>query len=147
MANTGTVAPTTAAPTDGKPAPTEEQLRAAREVVARAKQAGVKLTASGGGQARIMLPNGESRAAYIKRRWAEKAERATIVKEIQSAGPPHDKCTYQIVFAATKGLPGGPDKDKPTGDDGKTYSLQPPKPGASPAASQTNQGASAAAAE
>jgi hypothetical protein len=90
--------------------PTEDELRRAKAVMAAAKAHGVKLsTGSGaGGSPRIMLPTGETRQAYIQRRWKDGASRTLILKEIQSAGPPHDKCTYQIVFTSTKNLDGGP---------------------------------------
>jgi len=103
--------------------PSEEELRKAREIVSRAKATGVKLSSAGGGTARIMLPTGEPRVAYIKRRWEAGVSRNQILKEIQSAGGVHEKCTYQIVFSATKGVPGGPDKGTETGE--KQYSLAP----------------------
>lgn len=50
----------------------------------------------------------EKRIDYIRRRWAEKASRSQITKEVSEfAGK---KVPYQIIFAATKGVPGGPDK-------------------------------------
>lgn len=48
------------------------------------------------------------RTDYIRKRWAEKASRSEITKEVSElAGT---KIIYQIIFAATKGIPGGPDK-------------------------------------
>jgi hypothetical protein len=66
---------------------------------------------------RIILPTGEARADYIRRRWTEKADRSTITKELNSAelnpafagGDEKAKVPYQIVFQATKGHAGGPD--------------------------------------
>lgn len=49
-----------------------------------------------------------ARTDYIRKRWAEKASRGQIAKELtkfQGKNVP-----YQIVFAATKGIEGGPDK-------------------------------------
>ncbi len=121
-----------ATPANSAPAPTEAEIRAARSVIARAKAAGVKLTSAGaGGTARIMLPNGESRQAYIVRRWKEKASRTQILAEIKSVGPPHDKCTYQIVFSATKGVEGGPPKADVVTAEGQPVGLVPaPAPAA-----------------
>jgi hypothetical protein len=103
-------ASTQASVVPGRPAPTEQEIRAAREVLKRAKDAGVKLPSGGGvGQPRVMLPNGEPRINFIKRRFSEKVSRGQILKELHGMGAPHDKCTYQIVFSATKGMQGGPD--------------------------------------
>lgn len=73
--------------------------------------------ASASDRRRIILPTGEARADFIRRRWAEKADRSTITKELNSAelnpafagGDEKAKVPYQIVFQATKGHPGGPD--------------------------------------
>ncbi|MGL5074579.1 MAG: hypothetical protein ACRDBG_01890 [Waterburya sp.] len=46
-----------------------------------------------------------ARKDYIKHRWAQKASRSQIAKEL---GVP-----YQIVFQGTKGVPGGPDPVAP----------------------------------
>lgn len=63
---------------------------------------------------KIMLTVGGksvSRADYIRKRWKEKASRGQIAKELTKLqGKP---VPYQIVFAATKGLAGGPDKEAP----------------------------------
>jgi hypothetical protein len=107
----------------GVVAPTEDELRKAKDVIARAKQTGVKLApGAGGGQARIMLPNGESRSAYIDRRWKEGASRPDIVAEIKSCGGEHEKCSYQVVFSQTKGKPGGP-QGSATSSEPKKYTL------------------------
>jgi hypothetical protein len=60
---------------------------------------------------RIVLPNGEARADYIRRRWSEKASRSEITKELNTPelNPSGVKVPYQIVFQATKGKEGGPD--------------------------------------
>lgn len=50
------------------------------------------------GGAAIILPNGERRIDYIRRRFTEGAKRGEIAKELG--------VKYQIVFAATKGLKG-----------------------------------------
>jgi len=64
-------------------------------------------TASSGQGRAIILPGGERRIDYIKRRYCEdKASRSTIAKELtELQGKP---VPYQIVFQATKGLEGGP---------------------------------------
>jgi hypothetical protein len=106
--------------------PSEEELRNARDVINRAKQTGVKLQPGGGaGQARIMLPNGEARSDYIKRRWKDGVDMPTILKEIQSAGPDYANTKYQVVFAACKGIEGGPKKAKAGDGEKPTYSLAP----------------------
>lgn len=57
-----------------------------------------------------------ARADYIRERWAAKASRGTIAKELTKIqGKP---VPYQIVFAATKGLAGGPDKEVEADVDG-----------------------------
>jgi len=60
----------------------------------------------------IVLPNGERRADYIRRRWKEGASRSEITAELNTkelySGKPGGKIPYQIVFQATKGQPGGP---------------------------------------
>ena len=54
----------------------------------------------------IVLPNGEKRADYIRRRYAEGTPRGDIMREInkmlEDAGRGEEKIPYQIVFAATK---------------------------------------------
>lgn len=51
------------------------------------------------------------RKDYILKRWGEKASRSDIAKELtQLEGR---EVPYQIVFQATKGVPGGPDKAAP----------------------------------
>ncbi len=54
----------------------------------------------------IILPNGEKRAEYIRRRYAEGISRGDIMREInamlEEAGRGEEKIPYQIVFAATK---------------------------------------------
>lgn len=54
----------------------------------------------------IVLPNGEKRADYIRRRYAEGTSRGDIMREInkllEDAGRGEEKIPYQIVFAATK---------------------------------------------
>jgi|SRR5690606_35450938 len=63
---------------------------------------------SGGGQgAAVLLPNGERRVDYIRRRYYDEgAKRGDIRREInemlEKAGQPDKKIAYQIVFAATK---------------------------------------------
>jgi len=52
------------------------------------------IEASKAGGAAIVLPSGERRIDYIRRRWAEGAKRGEIAKELG--------VKYQIVFAATK---------------------------------------------
>jgi hypothetical protein len=48
------------------------------------------------------------RAEYIRKRWRDDhIDRGSIKKEINSMG---DNSTYQIIFAATKKIPGGPQK-------------------------------------
>jgi hypothetical protein len=55
------------------------------------------------------------RIDFIRRRWAQKFSRGAIAKELTAInsvanGGDGKKVPYQIVFAATKGVPGGPDK-------------------------------------
>lgn len=70
---------------------------------------------AGGGDARsIVLTVGDrqiKRTDYIRQRWAEKAPRGLIAKELSEIQG--KKVPYQVVFAATKGLAGGPDKAAP----------------------------------
>jgi hypothetical protein len=49
------------------------------------------------------------RADYIRRRWREGASRSDIAKEVSKLQG--QEVPYQIVFAATKGLAGGPPKN------------------------------------
>jgi len=49
----------------------------------------------------IVLENGERRIDYIRRRYTEGAKRGEIAKELG--------VVYQIVFAATKGMPKQPE--------------------------------------
>jgi hypothetical protein len=96
----------------GKAVPTEEEVRNAYDVIARARVAGVKGVAAAkpaGGTARIMLGDtGMSRVDFIRNKWTdERMARGAILKLVQ-AFPGQEKCTYQIIFSATKGLEGGP---------------------------------------
>ena len=70
---------------------TSASASAAPAVEAAAGAAGANATKSGNV---VILASGERRVDYIKRRFAEKATRGQIAKEL---GVP-----YQIVFAATK---------------------------------------------
>jgi hypothetical protein len=59
--------------------------------------------------AKVLLADGTPRIDYIKKRWADGASRSQITKEINEkrvAGS--NVIPYQIVFAATKGLPQPP---------------------------------------
>lgn len=81
--------------------------------------------AAGGGDKRaIVLPNGEKRADYIRRRWGEGASRSEITAELNTPElhVGDKKIPYQIVFQATKGVAGGP----------------PPKTEAAPAAAEAS---------
>lgn len=49
-----------------------------------------------------------SRTDYIRTRWGQKVSRSQIAKELTELEGRAVK--YQVVFAATKDLPGGPDK-------------------------------------
>lgn len=62
---------------------------------------------TGGGGNAIILPNGEKRIDYIRRRYyQDNIERGEIRKEINQmyvdAGKPEGQIAYQIVFAASK---------------------------------------------
>jgi hypothetical protein len=80
---------------------------------ATTENATTEAAAAGGDKRAIVLPNGEKRADYIRRRWAEKASRSDITKELNSpelyVGPEGGSVKYQIVFQATRGVAGGPD--------------------------------------
>lgn len=65
----------------------------------------------------LKLEDGTSvkRTDYIRRRWQEKASRGEITKEVNQLtantfGPDSKAVPYQVIFQATKGLEGGPDK-------------------------------------
>jgi len=63
---------------------------------------------------KILLSNGVARLDYIRKRWKEGASRSVITKEVnelRAAGS--NEIPYQIVFSATKGVPGGPPKAAP----------------------------------
>jgi hypothetical protein len=59
---------------------------------------------------KMIMVNGvpTKRIDYIRKRWAEKVARGQIAKELSELSG--KKVPYQIVFSATKGLAGGPDK-------------------------------------
>jgi hypothetical protein len=130
------------------PKPSEDEIRRAKSVIASAKAHGVKLASVGsaGSGPRISLPNGEPRQEYIRRRWKDGASRKLILAEIQSAGPPHDKCTYQIVFSATKNLEGGPEKEVKTESGEKPRLVPRPATSSGQAAPASQSSASTAAA-
>lgn len=70
----------------------------------------ISLTLNAEYASKVGVPEGSSmkRTDYIRKRWADKTSRGTIAKEltaIQGKTVP-----YQIVFQATKGVAGGPDK-------------------------------------
>lgn len=48
------------------------------------------------------------RTDYIRMRWSAGVDRGTIRKEVEALQG--EKVTYQVVFAATKNQPGGPEK-------------------------------------
>lgn len=50
------------------------------------------------------------RVDFIRERWGQGASRGQITKELNEPGVSDKKVPYQIVFAATKGQPGGPPK-------------------------------------
>ena len=86
--------------------PTETAPAAADSSQGRA----ISLTLKAEYAAKVGVPEGSSmkRTDYIRKRWADKTSRGAIAKElsaIQGKAVP-----YQIVFQATKGLAGGPDK-------------------------------------
>jgi hypothetical protein len=96
--------------------PTEDQVRAARDLLARANAAGVKHAGKGGpaagGQPRSMLqlPDGtiKPRIQYIREQWALGVGRGVIQKAIRAC-PGQEGCSYQIIFSATRGIEGGPE--------------------------------------
>jgi hypothetical protein len=62
------------------------------------------------------------RAEYIRKRWRDDhVDRGSIKKEINSMG---DNSTYQIIFAATKKIPGGPQKTATAGAEQVTAASQ-----------------------
>lgn len=99
-----------AAPATAKPA----------KEVKTAAQAAAGGTAGGGADGRsimLKLEDGTSvrRTDYIRKRWSEKASRPVILKEVNQLtantfGPEAKAVPYQVVFQATKGVEGGPDK-------------------------------------
>lgn len=85
--------------------------------VETAAEAAAATTGGGGKSIVLKLPDGSEmkRTDYIRRRWAEKASRSEITKEVNELtaatfGPDAKKVPYQVIFAATKGYEGGPDK-------------------------------------
>lgn len=65
--------------------------------------------ASDGGGRAIMFKVGDTmmkRADYCRKRWSEGVGRSQIAKECSELQG--SKVLYQVVFQATKGLPGGP---------------------------------------
>jgi len=79
-------------------------------VTEQAATAATEASASGKDGSKVLLKDGTPRIDFIRKRWAEKASRAQITKEINERridGSP--VVPYQIVFSATKGKPGGPD--------------------------------------
>lgn len=91
-------APAPAAKAPVKPAPVAVKP-AAKPAAAAPAAANGEAAASGQGR-KIILPNGEARVDYIKRRFAEGAKRGAIAKELSEMTGM--KVAYQIVFAATK---------------------------------------------
>jgi hypothetical protein len=66
---------------------------------------------SGKDGAKILLTNGEARIDYIRKRWKEGVSRGQITKEVNAMKTPGSKdVQYQIIFSATKDIPGGPPK-------------------------------------
>ena len=84
------------------------------EVETDAVDDGVAAEGKKGGKRIVLNVKGKeiARTDYIRQRWSEKASRGQIAKELTALqGKP---VAYQIVFAATKGLEGGPDKTAET---------------------------------
>lgn len=80
----------------------------------------IDIPASAGGDSRrisfkVPMADGSektmTRTDYIRQRWTDGADRGTIRKEVEALGG--KTIQYQVVFAATKGIEGGP-KDKKT---------------------------------
>ena len=98
-------APTPAKAAPGKPVavkPAAAAPKAAPVAAAPAPVAAAPVADGAGGQGRaIILPNGERRVDYIKRRYAEGIKRGAIAKELTEMNG-GVKVPYQIVFAATK---------------------------------------------
>src|SRR3990172_6124791 len=97
-------APTPAKAAPGKPVAVKPVAAAPKAApAAPAPVAAAAPVADGaGGQGRaIILPNGERRVDYIKRRFAEGIKRGAIAKELTEMNG-GVKVAYQIVFAATK---------------------------------------------
>ena len=85
--------------------------------------AAIAVAATAGGDSRsiilqVPMTDGTKQAMkrtdYIRHRWGQKASRGTIRAEVSKL---QDKdVPYQVIFGATKGIPGGPDKvAKPEG--------------------------------
>jgi hypothetical protein len=61
--------------------------------------------------AKVLLSTGEARISYIRKRWKEGVSRGQITKEVNALRIPGTKeVQYQIIFSATKDVPGGPPK-------------------------------------
>jgi hypothetical protein len=106
---------TEGAATETSEAPKVEAPVAVPQSLAEMTQAGATV----GGDSRsiaVTLADGTvmKRIDYIRRRWEAGVGRGTIAKELtQLTG---QKVAYQAVFAATKGIPGGPKKDAGAAD-------------------------------
>jgi hypothetical protein len=91
------------------------QEKAAAEMAAKAAAAqAAAVTATEGGSkdgAKILLKNGQSRIDYIRGRWRQGISRGQITKEVNMLKVDGSKdVPYQIIFSATKDVPGGPAK-------------------------------------
>lgn len=100
-----------------KTQPTEQETNMSEDTAAQTQnaEAGAAPAAAANDERykMVTLKDGSSmkRIDYIRKRWQEGTARGAIAKELSElAGK---KVPYQIVFAATKGVPGGPAKSAP----------------------------------
>jgi hypothetical protein len=84
------------------------------EVTAEAQRKAAEADASGKDGAKILLQNGMARIDYIRARWKDGVSRGQITKEVNQLRMGGTKeVQYQIIFSATKDVPGGPPKGSP----------------------------------